>query len=808
MTNKLTSKLVSVFLTVAICITTVFGCLVSVSAENSPSYVITGAQCVQGDTLASAIVEFNVPAGVAAGVFTIDNTDNWYSSVEVSLYGELAVSTDSVSISDDNGNVEFTIIDENGTAKAYTSIAFKLDFVFAAPIEDDIEITISDVDLNGIYATENYTTFVNASTSAFFTAGCQHKFVATGEVVYTSTDPEYTVYRSAKCSQCGEEKSDYQVVPTVQNDEGIVELWDGKDENGKWIGYQYSTFSGGTGAKDNPYIIKYSEQLAYLTTSSATTYESTAGKYYKVDDSIKAFNMNTTGLDLSGNMTAQEVYDALNDETVNRVYWAMAVFAGNFDGNGVEIYGLHTGHMKYVESGVDKTTDQTAGLFPKVAEGAVIKNITLKNSYMYTASTSGYAGGIIGGIFANAANYGSTADTVYIENCTVYDCYVGSKNITNAPGVLVGFAGTVAFLNISNTLVYDNEVANAKNAIKSIVGNASKWAYVDEAQTTKGTNNRVIDSVILGSTPYDANGSWWFNACDHKVYQNVYFDNTIDTSGFGNYGNANSKLTQLASVDNAKGSAAITNMLDLDWNTNENPDGIWFAGNAGQYPTLLKAPKAAVADSSDFGWKLLGVNLTYKNNGSFAINFHYLPKYDADVALYVTNANENTNTKVLTNPTDSSFAGTSLPAGAKMFTLDNLSARDISVLWLATIVTTSADETSVVYSETKQISIGNYAEDVVLGNAFYDQNASDADKAADKTVAAALINYGMASDGALAINKVESSSTATIVEKWDAYENGKYVGWYNANISGEGTKESPFIIDTAEKLAQLCRYGC
>ena len=409
--------------------------------------------------------------------------------------------------------------------------------------------------------------------------------IVIGEAIYDESTPEdqkaadKTV--AAALINYSQAANDALSSTAADSSNKIVEKWDGRNEKGAWIGYQYATFSGGTGTKDDPYIIKYSEQLAYLTTASAATYDATVGKYYKVDDSIKAFDMNTSGLDLSGDMTAQEVYDLLNDEVVGRVYWSMSKFAGNFDGNGVEIYGLHTGHMNYVEGGVDKTTEQVAALFPKVTAGAVIKNVTIKNSYMYTESTTAYAGGIIGGVYNDAATAGSTADTVYIENCVVHDCYVGSKNTSAAPGILVGYAADVAFLNISNTLVYGNEVANAKNTTKSIVGNASKWVYVDEAQTTKGTNNRVINSVILDAAPYDANGSWWFKACDQKIFQNVYFDNTTATSGFGNYGNANSKLTQLASADAAKGSAAKVNMPDLDWET------IWMYGAAGEYPSIV-----------------------------------------------------------------------------------------------------------------------------------------------------------------------------------------------------------------------------
>ncbi|MBR5473001.1 MAG: hypothetical protein IKU82_03335 [Clostridia bacterium] len=806
MTNKSLSKVLSIVLTISICVTAICGCVIAANAIDTPEFIIEGSNCNQNDVSASAKVTFNMPEGMgmAAGMFTIDNTNGWYKSVDASLNSELNDASDVVDVRAEDGVVLFEIFDSESSPKLYNTITLKLDFVFKdGGITDTIKIKLTDVELNGIYGDENYTNVADNSTDAYFTIGCQHVYAVSGDPISTSDKYAYSVYNGATCTLCGETKADYQVVPQGDEDGGIVELWDGRDENGAWISWQYSTFEG-SGTEEDPYIIKYSEQLAYLTTSSASTYATTVGKYYKVDDSIKAFNMNTTGLDLSGDMTAQEVYNLLNDEVVNRVYWASPTFAGIFDGNGATIYGLHTGHMNYVENGTSKTTEQSAALFPKVTAGAVIKNITLKNSYMYTNSTGAYAGGIIGEITTDAATNNSTADTVYVENCVVHDCYIGSKNTNVAPGVIVCSATSNAYLNISNILVYDNEVSNAKNTIKSVVGVASK-CYIPEGATSNVTNNRLIDSVVLGAAPYDANGSWWFKACDQKIFQNVYFDNTIATSGFGNYSYANSKLTQLSSVDAAKGAAAMTNMPDLDWNTNENPDGVWFTGFEGQYPTLLKKTAQTVASGTSNDWKLLGVNIVYADDGSFALNFHYEPKYDSDVKLYIVNAQNENKTKILTEHTVSSFAGTILSNEARMFTLEGISAKDISALWLPTIFTTNNTGDQIVYGETAQISVGDYAESVVMGDAVYSEGATDTQKTADKNVAAALINFCQASNNALSVTTVESATAATVIEKWDQYENGQYVGWYNTNISGEGTKESPYIIDSAEKLAYVCK---
>ena len=167
---------------------------------------------------------------------------------------------------------------------------------------------------------------------------------------------------------------------------------------------------------------------------------------------------------------------------------------------------------------------------------------------------------------------------VYVENCEVYDCYIGSTNTSNHPGIIVGKVDT-AFINISGCIVHGNEVLNTKNAARvSIVGTASKSA-------NSTTLNRLSNSIIIDAMPYSANGDWWFKALDHKIFQNVYFDQTGKTGDFGNWGHSNSKITQLASSDDAKGIAAITNMPDLDW------EGTWIYGLNDEYPSIVPSTK-------------------------------------------------------------------------------------------------------------------------------------------------------------------------------------------------------------------------
>ena len=59
------------------------------------------------------------------------------------------------------------------------------------------------------------------------------------------------------------------------------------------------------------------------------------------------------------------------------------------------------------------------------------------------------------------------------------------------------------------------------------------------------------------------------------------------------------------------------------------------------------------------------------------------------------------------------------------------------------------------------------------------------------------------------VSSTALSCGGTIVEKWDQPSDGSWTGWYDATYEdGDGTEANPYIITSAEELAQLCRYGC
>ena len=133
--------------------------------------------------------------------------------------------------------------------------------------------------------------------------------------------------------------------------------------------------------------------------------------------------------------------------------------------------------------------------------------------------------------------------------------------------------------------------------------------------------------------------------------------------------------------------------------------GVWSYDGNGGYPTPLAAFADTINSVSSRDLSLKAVNLTYANSGNFSINLHYEPAYAGlNPALYVTKSDSSKFMKL--SSTASSMAGNGLSDDAIMYTIPNLSARDIDDALLFTTV--SANVNTAVWGKTEQISIKDY----------------------------------------------------------------------------------------------------
>ncbi len=261
---------------------------------------------------------------------------------------------------------------------------------------------------------------------------------------------------------------------------------DGKDIE---FGVEDSRYASGIGSKGNPYIIKTEQQLRNLINATDTK-----GKYYKL---------------------ANDIY--IND--VSKANWILKnpkswyegegySFMGTFDGDGHFIYGL------YMNKTAGTAFSYTgAGLFPS-ANGATIKNVHIRKSYIAGSST---VGAIIGTHRSASTIMACSADeTVTLKGFTV--------------GGLVGGGSSGLRLYYSYSAA---ELVGGEGRTNGLVGDI--WNSAQE----------VVECYAIGYQPY-RNG--YFPATSYALY--------------GTHPQGNTKVLSEAEMT---GAAAKENMTDLDW---------------------------------------------------------------------------------------------------------------------------------------------------------------------------------------------------------------------------------------------------
>ena len=374
----------------------------------------------------------------------------------------------------------------------------------------------------------------------------------------------------------------------VEAAEGTVLYWDGST-------YTEPT----TQDAEGNYIIDTAAKLAYLACrihwgSGYATY----GKTFKVADGIKSIVLQPESLAaIKDKTSAAEVKKFFEDNVDAAKNWNPTGYApkypfqGTFDGNGATVYGLYS-----------KGSSTYHGLFGTVDQGAVIKNVTLKNSYLYEG-TNGY----IGALFANSATNsdawnqtGNKGDgAVTVEKCASINNYMYAPSTDYGNrykfGALTG--GLMSdYLIMNNCIAYGND---ATTGITTPDGAICDMPLLAGLGGTAGTNS-VTNVIALGATPYNRYDFGWGTYVNHKgngtntsCFENVYTDQPIGnfimyngSTAYNNFENSNMYGLIKVDAESIKGAKGKVIMKALNWATDET-DGVWYAID-GDYPTLFK----------------------------------------------------------------------------------------------------------------------------------------------------------------------------------------------------------------------------
>ena len=593
MRKRLSGRLLSVILTIAICATAVFGCLMTASADNS-CYSFSAAELSDDMSQATIDVTFtapgNLPNGFVAGAFALNEVDKDASD---------CLTIKGVEASGVNVNIEgnYIVFD---TDSAKSNLAFELTFGFSkgtATKGKQYKVQLSEVEL--AYSDSEY--YVESATGAIATISteCEHVIAVIGDPIEVDTANNYSVYANSVCTLCGETFGK-QLVPTAEKlgggnaqSQGTVDLLEFSDDllaNGSSSKYFDTNVAdnGETGADwANAIIIDSAEELVYICKGDSTGY--TQGKYFKVADGIAGFNLASAGLNLNG--TLEDNLAIVKGSGKNHAGGTSVAFKGHFDGNGATVYGAWTNHN-------EGSVSPQVGLFSCVAGDVTIKNVNVK-----FASFTGtqVAGGIVG------YHAGDGTNTLTIENCSVTDSEIVSTGTAwgQGTGALVGYMNncssyketeTTGDVNGNGTIgdtIYVNGVLNITNCYVNLDATYFKSGMASDNQALHGgvagflnTNAMKVENcVVIGIKPYATTTNTSNNNVQHtgleSHFTNVYTDQPAGSAVYigGSLGNRNftNKVTQVSSL---KGSAAVVVMPNLDWGTT------WVMDGTDTYPRL------------------------------------------------------------------------------------------------------------------------------------------------------------------------------------------------------------------------------
>ena len=566
----------------------------------------------------------------------------------------------------------------------------------------------------------------------------------------------------------------------------------------------------GSGTKADPYIISTVAELAYIGGQTRDNYAITDGKYYKIADGIKSIVMQpyAYGADIKAldSAAATKAYFEANASNMKQwLYygWEGSTFCGSIDFNGATVYGIY------------QVSSNNAGLFSSIDAGAAFHNLAIKNSYMVSQSSgANYQCGAIGAV-TNGPTYGKSVNGfIWAKNCTIANNYMYNNSTSHdRSGVMFGASSDIFY--VDNALVYGNDATYGAGVPMPLYSSAANSVLVssapaipeglvvvdDGAETDPRYYNMTRNSIFLGFNPFDLPQGYGSRFNDLRGYQNCYTDAAVETATDKNgktllqyfYVNTTTPyITQINAAD-ALGAGAQTAMPNLTWDTD------WFAGAEGEYPAQAPYVTFGVASTSNQDFDIVGTNLVYNDDGSISLNIHYIPAYEGFAPTLYVGDTDCTKLFILDTPVASSQRTAIGDDTAMMFTITGLSARYINTTWHPTLVAQSG--AALNWSQSAEISIAGNATAILEGD--YD--------IADKNVAAAVLQYGNATIGA--INTPTNDYDAGVV---DLLEFGQYLvdagstsQWYDTKLADNGETgadwENAIIIDSAEELVYLCK---
>ncbi|MBQ9355072.1 MAG: family 16 glycosylhydrolase [Clostridia bacterium] len=300
-----------------------------------------------------------------------------------------------------------------------------------------------------------------------------------------------------------------------------------------WDGTKAENFAGGTGTKNDPFLIENGGQLYKMVadySNASVSSKPETQTYFKL---IKDINLNGKQWYVTGSTG----YPSNSNYKTG--------FNGIIYGEGHTIYGLYSNKS----SGM-------VGLIPAATQGAEIHDLHLESGNLPKAAWNTYA---VGGLIGLAVGDGTTKPMI-IDNCSVKDFVIASRD---ASAAFVGylFSQSVA---INNCYTINVEVSHTNTDTGFNSG-----AFIGVTGGNDWGNSIVITNSYSDTTSPLMYSNDAFKAI--TTFENVYTAN----EAYDGSVNGLKKLT----VAQMTGVAAKANMAGFNFNQ------IWQDGAEGEYPT-------------------------------------------------------------------------------------------------------------------------------------------------------------------------------------------------------------------------------
>lgn len=405
-----------------------------------------------------------------------------------------------------------------------------------------------------------------------------------------------------------------------------------------WSGSAASSFAGGSGTQDDPYIIATADQLYLALTLITDTTNNVAGgkqtsqilkqgstteyvpvytpNYYKVADGVSAFYLNN----ISGNETLEGIKSLVSGST-KKDWKPGQSFVGNLDGNGVIIYGM------YCSAG--------QGFVYKLDGSAVIKNFNFDSCYSKGS-------GNVALITTQVGNYNNDSTIHTIANVSIRNSYIAStRNITvnkrtdndyyNHSPSAAGFVSTTA---TCENLVFNNCLFDAiscerivsstdgvtADMIGGIISGGNSMNNV-EINACVALGAPLVDEVIIeGKEVYYSRYSQGFQV----FFNNSYSD--LPTQIPTKYPDKYDKLLDITRVD-AKNKYNIADMPELNWR-----DCWRFVTVYNDVQRIIPMPK--ISNSNNVGNSSYPKMIAAQNNNGGAYSIYGGAYYRGTYGMY------------------------------------------------------------------------------------------------------------------------------------------------------------------------------